>query len=425
MIGVWESGSRPDVTGTIDALDLQISSGEVDLNSASRVKLASGRITSEAAPGIPGLQINSLETPVITGPFKSVIFNIGEDSKFRLPGNMTMVTGAGGTLIANDATSALRIEAGRNYPVGRFVASLPFKKLTNASQASLAVTDGQITLPLENFRDGSIRNIPDRMVELGGMLSVIAPGGSILGAPIRITEGVVDIEPGIKQLFKGVWTADLLAGFGFDVDTSFVKGFDTDGDGQNNDDARLFPVHLRVTLNQPLSIRNVPITFDGNTVTTSVDLKPQMSVQVKKGGGKYTDGDDPGKGTEGGDGFADWQEVFRDKYGTSTVHLYVEPKTYAFTANMNFAFASKGLEVSISGIDTSESISWKKDGGDLAVIGAILGGAISFALTGNPLPGIVIGGIAGNSVEDRLKGILDAKIAEKIHGFRRDWHIQT
>lgn len=423
--GVWESGSRPDVSGIIETLDVQISSGELDLNNASRVRLSSGHIRAEAAPGIPGLAINSLHTPLITGQFKAVTFQIAEDSTFRLPGSMTMVTQASGSLTSNEVNSPLRLEAGHNYPLGRFILNLPFKKLSNASQASLALTNGEITLPLENHRDGSIKNIPDRFVEFSGTMNVIAPDGGMVSAPISVTEGVVEIVPGLRQIFKGVWTADLLVGYGFDVDTPFIKDLDTDGDGELNADARIFPLHLRVSLAEALRIRNVPIVFDGNIVKTAVNLNPTLFVQIKKGGGEYKDGDDPNKGTQGGDGFADWQEVFRDDYLTSTVHLYVEPKTYTFKSKLAIDFGSTGLEISLKEIATDESISWTKDGGDLGFVGAVLGGVISFCLTGNPLPGIALGGILGNTVEDRLEGIINVRMAERIHAFRRSWRIQT
>jgi hypothetical protein len=163
---------------------------------------------------------------------------------------------------------------------------------------------GQIKLPLENFRDGSIKNIPNRVAEFTGTMNLSAPTVGTLAIPVSVSEGLVEIIPGQKKRFSGVWTANIAAGFGVDIKSPFIRDIDIDGDGELNADARVFPLNLRVTLAQNLNIRNIPITFEGNVVKTSVTLEPTMFLQIKEGGGEYNDPNNPDAGTKGGDGFS-------------------------------------------------------------------------------------------------------------------------
>jgi hypothetical protein len=424
--GIWQTGARPDVTGTVRSMNVAFSSGELDLNAGSHLRLASGRIVAQADPnqGIPGLVINSRTTPAVTGQFKSVNFTIAENSTFQLPANLILTTKQGGTLSAADPAKPIRIEDGVPFPTGQFTLNIPFKRLANSSAATFALTDGEITLPLENTREGTIKNIENKFIEFAGTLTLEVPHAGVATTRVSVTEGIVDISPS-NSSFKGVWSATIPTGIGTNIKTPFMSNIDIDGDGERNNDARIFPLHLHISLAENIPIRNVPIEFRNNVVTTEVALEPVLNLQIKEGGGEYNDKDNPDAGTKGGDGFANWQEVFRDDFLTSTVHFYLEPRNYRISSKMNVSMKASGLQVSISEIRMNDTISWKKNGGDIAEILKFAGGFASAVLSSNPLPGIIIGGIVGDRVEDRLAAIINHRIAERIHNMRLEWRVRT
>src|SRR6185312_9971485 len=102
-------------------------------------------------------------------------------------------------------------------------------------------------------------------------------------------------------------------------------------DGSNNDDARMYSLHLAIEAPVATgSFASVPMSIVGGKVSMQIDMDVAFQLRIETGVGEYKDGDYPSKGGKQSGDEANCQEVFRDSgfLGLGTSNLYLVPKTY-------------------------------------------------------------------------------------------------
>jgi hypothetical protein len=142
-------------------------------------------------------------------------------------------------------------------------------------------------------------------------------------------------------------------------------------------------------------------------------------LEVPPGHGEYKDKDHPENGTDGpgDDELKNAQEVVRDKYLMSVVHAYALPDSYPISITIDVAWDASGLVVTASRVHTDKAPRWKKDGGDLPLLGTLIGSIFA------PGIGTIIGYDLGSKGESWLRVRLDSEIAKKISGYSKSWHL--
>jgi hypothetical protein len=433
IIGVWESGKAPDVIASLTTFNCGLAGGELNVNSATKIKLTGGALKAS------GLSLNSQKDPPITGTVASVAIQFGA-STVGVPDSIVAHTREGGTFASD---GELKIIPGKRYPVGRYRFVVPIEKVLNHQTESFALIGGKLTLPLENREDGQVVSPgksgkddsfivepSDRISLTGSELWFSVAADRFLKMGVDLRNG--RIIPGTTSIFRGDLEGQILGGMMLVATKSQgvpkeggVAGFDWDD--KHHDDARLYSVRLSVNVPKPTGkFGPSEVRFTRGAVNLAFETAVAFQLIVPEGEGEYKDQDDPSKGGKKEDDQAKSQEVFSDRTLIGRSHLYLKPKTYDFTARLKVSWNPADLRVLIDSFDTKDSFDTLIDKSFGAKFLVPIAGAIVGTIVGGPV-GTVVGAAGGFVVNkilwDKIEGLIGSKLVEAIHGFSQEWHV--
>ena len=118
--GSWRQTTAPAVSGTFGQFQCEIKSGVFSLVSQKDINVIGGTMIGS------GLVINGSSTPVITGNFSDVTFNVEDGATLEIPTRFLAVSRASTRLIANDPNAPFSIRAGLTTVAGNFRGVIPF-----------------------------------------------------------------------------------------------------------------------------------------------------------------------------------------------------------------------------------------------------------------------------------------------------------
>lgn len=147
VTGEWKVGSRPELTGNISSLDINIIAGQLALTDADVITLQQGVIKSTK------LKLNTNQSPAVSGPFELVSISGAENETISLLRGFRVRTSGPIRLTADDPANPLTILVGKKYPIGRCRMALPFARLDtdNATiKPELHLINGRVDLNLIN-----------------------------------------------------------------------------------------------------------------------------------------------------------------------------------------------------------------------------------------------------------------------------------
>ena len=118
--GTWRQSAAPVVSGTFSQFQCEIKSGVFSIVAGNDLNLIGGSMIAS------GLTVNGSSTPVISGNFSDVTFNVEDGATFDVPTRFIAIARSSTRLIANDPTGPFSIRAGLTTAAGRFRAVIPF-----------------------------------------------------------------------------------------------------------------------------------------------------------------------------------------------------------------------------------------------------------------------------------------------------------
>ena len=316
----WQPGKRPNVTGEILLLSVNVSGGVIEAGSSSTLHIVTGRVKAS------NLTLNSLHDPIITGPISELSCEIASGDRVTISDDVSMTTGNGSRL---SAVNSLQLAAGKSFLSGKMTIDVNFRDL-GTRDGSFVVSDGKahfplqvseggvLTSPYKQAADGSfVVEARDRFNIEASRLTAKAKSGE-LRATVKMSEGKVlpGQPPSVDALWSGTFE-DFVVNAVVPETLQRVPG---------HDDARIFPVRMQARLDTGAGARrsfaNQAIAFRSGKFVADVAFPLDIIIEVPQGGGEYKDRDDVSKGTEGGnDEYSHSQEVWRDKRALVDVPL--------------------------------------------------------------------------------------------------------
>lgn len=384
------------------AIDLNLTQGTLVVSNQNTLNIADGHIKGD------NIQVS--ESGGVSGSFTSLTANIAP-SQFQVETAFSLTTVVGGRLTADDTSAPLTLHDGTTFPTGHLVLDLPFSRLANTGTVVLALTDGTAHLSLVRAADGTITG---NDCSISGTLTVHSPDrpgtpGVDVSMPISVTQGKIGSSP----RFAGVLNTTIPKAFSIAITTD-----PSPADCNSPNDDITYPVNVVVGLAAPLAITNQAISLTGAAlVMPPLSLTASLTVQLPPGTGEH----DPRQSCSNTKQDSDMQEVYSNHFDhlcagfNCTVHIYLKPATYSASANLSLTTVTDGIQVSVSGIKTTQEVGWEKDG-----CGCIVGIAVCSLI----LPAAVCGGAFGVGtiiVNNKIGGLIE----DKINGFSSSWKIKT
>ena len=411
----WAPGQKPNVSGTINFLSINVNSGILAISPGCVAHIVTGRLKAT------DLTLNSLQTPIITGPLSVVSCEIAADDRLIITDQLGLTTAAGSRIEANNSLSVV---SGASYLIGTAVIDAHFRDFGTADK-SFSICEGSLHLPLQvssggvvtspyTQSSGGVAMVADRdcfTIQASRLIAAL-PSGGVTNAKVQATVGITNgkILPGSSV--EALWSASIDS---FVIST-VVPATLQKPKGDDND-ARLFPVRVQAALSVAATARHAfsasPLKFSGGKISTNVAFPLDIVVTIPPGAGEYRDRDDVSKGGKGGgDEYSHSQEVWRDKFGFSTYHFYLMPRDYTFSCNIKLINEGSALNFGMSDMSTTDPFNeheaWCTDGGGLNSIITALAGSLF-----GPL-GAACGYIAVEKVEDLAKTHVPEMIRSRL-----------
>ena len=390
----------------VGKVSLVVGKGVFQLNGGSSLNVQSGIIKS-----------NSLafdQSSGITGPFDNVQFSMTA-STFAVPNGITASFQDGGTFIANDPTSPLRLMSNGKVAIGRFAVNADLDHFSSAATHAFVISQGHIALQLEQSIDGAI----------------FTPTGencTVQNAHLYYTGNQGARFEFVISLTNGKMTAAQPPKFNADLTGSLincvlhVEAPPAVGDGNKRMFKLMFDAGFDATKDNTFSIPK--FGFQGDQLAGGLNIPLNLKLTVPQGDGEHPNSDVNEDGNHGG---PDWaknaQEAFTDTEGGVTVcrvHIYLLPSTYTLKVNLDFTSTGSDQTIKVDHIDIDPPIvfhdndptkgGWGRDGCDSFLLKAISAGIVSI-LVGDPLLGAGLVTEISGLAEDHLDKIGDAKIA--------------
>lgn len=474
--GTWNSETRrPDVSGIVSLLNVNIGMGSIPINETSTLNITSGHIGA-ATDSTNTLLFNSNQQPALTGKFNNVLFDIGENTLIGVPNGFVLTTGTGGQVTSNDPQYPLQLVKGRPLPIGRYVLKLPFQRFSDSQNSTMSLFDGRLVCPLENNLDGSVTSqfrkkpetAPDGstamvldlasngepQVEEQAKITVTgnesAPGARLalvtdegyLNASVLVTDGVLFRRADLPR-FRAMWSGKFSDGI-LKVHTK-AQGFGDPPGIDGHSDARVYPIMMNLTMDSSVDGTFGPtlLMFQNNHVNTKFATKLQFAGKFSPESklGEYIGNSPDITSTENGS-YHNSIEVAKDKNAGVWSHIYLHRRDYTFGAKFNADLSPNAPTVMIDEIQCVPAIvegddrGWSRDGGGnltfLGVLAGLIVGTVAGSIpTGLP-PGTTIilggvggvaGGVGGHLLEGHIEGLVNAKIMETINT-ARTWHLK-
>jgi hypothetical protein len=401
--GAWTTNANPNATLQISLLDFSGVAGQATFNDATTLAFQDAAIKS-----VNLVFDSNAATPRLTGTLSTFRFTILENSLIGIPGGFEITAAAGGLF---SIATPLELKASASSPVGQYTLNLPFKRILNAANASFSLNAGQANLSIQSKEDGTIVGTN---CDIQGEASIV--GGNLTVSPlVHISAITFTKAPGGDFTASGRLQATVPSGQQFSIATPFIKGL------PDHDNFRGFPLTLNLSLSQPLAIPTTAFTAVNSSVTLDpINVTPTLGLNIPNGLGEHEDSDDQNSadGHHGPGEDQNLQEAITDTVSAARVHLYLLADSYQFQAQVTVAINSNQLDVNISHIQCNRDIDFRRDGGDLGPIGAVIGFAF-----GGLVPGIV-GYVAGESLNQSIDHWIAAGIANYLLGLRFSWHGQ-
>jgi hypothetical protein len=430
---IWENGKKPDVSAEIFNLDVTVQSGKLKFNPTNNLFISSGRLKGT------NLDLNSLETPVLTGKFNEFDLNISDGSKFGAQNGLILETGA----VSNIKSSNLELKPNVSYPVGDLHLNMSFKKFGSTDNYQLALTNGSFETDITNSEDGRMTG---RGTVIQGDLKYDAnfdPSPGILTLRVKIDEGSFNYRKGEISEFNG-----FIQGIG---ELKVSSDITTDGQNpQEPDNSRIkdpvfFPINLTLSINHKLTLDRTPITFNG--VGVGMDLKFRFMAHVifHEGQGEHNQRHNIGAGYNTGKGEIDkMQEIYVadvdliNPAGMCRLHAYIVPHERDFMFTLHIKSTTNNNQfITVDEIELLSpfemDVHAKKDGCSGSEIGALWGvivGSVGCLIL-SPLPVLNVivnpvvlgvgGAVIGDNFEDNLVKSKMTMIADKINDYSRTW----
>lgn len=432
--GEWQSGGQLRVLGVINSVDLKSDGAVFALNNDSEINLTALSVKGNT------LALSSATRPILTGRFNTFVADFGR-SNFAVPSGISLELQRGHIqadyvdLKANQVfpSSSFKLS---DVAVGTF-ASSSLRRLTfsggTMNGTFVTTFDGSVTTPYESGPGGIIFKPIDKISYTGGKaVYKVADEGAGLAMTVNLADGIIWPDlPTSQRRFTGQLSGNVDA-FSYVFKTpergckrneQQSEGFDLDNDGQNNDKARLYSFGGTITLdpNVPPQFQTfgpAELTIKGSSAEFALDIKPKFRLSFNDGAGEYREENFPEQGGTGK--FPHYQEVFRDKYGTSTVHLYLGAQTYQLSPTLTLgSSAAGGFYTKLTHVELDRPITrtagWDRDGGELLLKVAQFGAAFARIVS--------FGGFdyTGQVSDERIDGMIDDMIGRQIQSLGSRW----
>lgn len=428
LSGKWESGGSVRVVGRINHLSLNSTDTVLRPNADSKLSF-----TSFIAKG-SNLSLSSSDTPLLTGDLSQVDATLGRSS-LVVPASIQLQLASGKV-----HARTFRLHSGKPCPSTELeLQNISIEEFNSSQLKSLSMSGGELSGAISLTESGDISTpyqmvggqpnfeTTDLMTYTGGTATYtitrtaradFAVGVSkgtlwpaVVGAQRKFTAEIAGTVKSFSTVFTSEHRGYSLAGGSHHVP------WDLDNDGEDNEDARLYPVSGSVSLSSAVPFGPVPLAIDGSAVDFSFETDFDLALRINPGVGEYANENNHEVGGTGQ--FTGYQEVFRDLIGTSTIHLYVNQGTYPLKVKMALKSDSAGFKTDVKSVAVATPLTrptaWERDGGGfwlkLAQIGTMFVKVIS----------IGIFDYTGDVSDDRIDGMITAMIGTQIQNIGRRW----
>lgn len=347
----WSTSADPIVAGKLD-LNATVSGGRATFGYGTSLKVVSGKVSAT------GLNVSTLGTPLITGKIADADLLLDAGSTIGVRSGLTLETDVGSSVRANNPDFPLEFIAGDSFPIGVLAADIRFKTLRNATLGWFALNDGRANLALRrrpmDVISGNLDATGTLMFDIEGQTRTL---------PLQLANGTFYESPGRSPSFDGYVSTTVPAGTSLDFRTPYER--------VGNTKERHFSILFRIGLVHDVQLKNVPVSFNGQSVKLAFNAKPTLRVTLPTGCGAVDDYDQPERGckpiNDQHDDVKGTQEAFTDEYLpfplTCRYHLNLKPASYdvpaevSATANDN----THGFDLSVKALQVPD-VGWVDDG---------------------------------------------------------------